>query len=83
MTAETGLPGKVVDALRRGDKIGAIKLLREQTGIGLKEAKDAVEAAGIEAPAKSPGEVRGSGAPWRWIILAALAVMVVYTFLPS
>ena len=27
-----------------GQKIAAIKLLREQTGLGLKEAKDAVEA---------------------------------------
>jgi len=30
--------------VRQGNKIGAIKLYREQTGIGLKEAKDAVEA---------------------------------------
>ena len=29
--------------LRRGNKIMAIKMYREQTGIGLKEAKDAVE----------------------------------------
>ncbi|MBI5563543.1 MAG: ribosomal protein L7/L12 [Chloroflexi bacterium] len=30
--------------LRNGQKINAIKLLREQTGLGLKEAKDAVDA---------------------------------------
>lgn len=30
-------------ALKRGDKIGAIKALREATGLGLKEAKDLVE----------------------------------------
>ncbi|MDP3858152.1 MAG: ribosomal protein L7/L12 [Stagnimonas sp.] len=30
-------------ALQRGDKIGAIKALREVTGLGLKEAKDLVE----------------------------------------
>ncbi len=30
--------------MRRGQKINAIKLLREQTNLGLKEAKDAVEA---------------------------------------
>ena len=40
MTAETGLPDKVVEALKRGNKVEAIKLLREQTGVGLKEAKD-------------------------------------------
>ena len=33
----------VTEALRRGAKIEAIKLYREQTGVGLKEAKDFVE----------------------------------------
>lgn len=33
----------IQEQLRRGNKIGAIKLYREQTGIGLKEAKDVVE----------------------------------------
>lgn len=36
--------GDIVAALRRGDKIGAIKQLREATGLGLKEAKDLAEA---------------------------------------
>ncbi len=34
---------EITDAIRRGDKIIAIKLWRERTGVGLKEAKDAVE----------------------------------------
>lgn len=36
--------------LQRGSKIEAIKIYRESTGVGLKEAKDAVEAieAGLE-----------------------------------
>lgn len=34
---------EVADALRRGDKIDAIRLLREATGMGLKEAKETVE----------------------------------------
>jgi hypothetical protein len=80
MTAETGLPDKVVDALRRGNKVEAIKLLREQTGVGLKEAKDAVDASGIEGPAKTPGEVSRRGKiPWL-ILLVALGFLV-YTFL--
>jgi ribosomal protein L7/L12 len=33
----------VVEALRRGEKINAIKLYRQSSGVGLKEAKDAVE----------------------------------------
>jgi len=34
---------RIVDALRRNNMIEAIKLYREQTGLGLKDAKDAVE----------------------------------------
>ena len=37
------LPGKVLDALLRGNSIEAIKLLRASTGFGLKEAKDAID----------------------------------------
>jgi ribosomal protein L7/L12 len=35
---------EITDAIRAGNKIQAIKLWRERTGVGLKEAKDAVEA---------------------------------------
>ncbi|QDU59287.1 hypothetical protein Pan216_01150 [Planctomycetes bacterium Pan216] len=45
---------EVLDLLREGRKIQAIKLVREHTGAGLKEAKEAVEAIaakhGIEPP---------------------------------
>jgi len=34
---------RIEDAMRRGRKIEAIKILREQTGLGLKEAKEHVE----------------------------------------
>ncbi|TMD48421.1 MAG: hypothetical protein E6I93_13480 [Chloroflexi bacterium] len=33
----------VVALLRQGNKIGAIKLYQEKMGVGLREAKDAVE----------------------------------------
>jgi len=39
---------EVLKLLRSGQKISAIKAYREQTGVGLKEAKDAVEAMGAE-----------------------------------
>ena len=35
---------EITDAIRSGNKITAIKLWRERTNVGLKEAKDAVEA---------------------------------------
>ena len=37
------LPETVVAALRKGQKIEAIKILRQESGIGLKEAKDSVD----------------------------------------
>jgi ribosomal protein L7/L12 len=43
MNSENLLPENVREALAKGQKIEAIKLLREATGIGLKEAKDIVE----------------------------------------
>jgi len=46
---------RIIAQLREGKKIGAIKLYREKTGEGLREAKDAVEEIarqnGIVAPA--------------------------------
>ena len=39
MSIETGLPDAVAAALRSGNKIEAIRLLRAQTGTGLKQAK--------------------------------------------
>lgn len=41
-TLQTGL-ADVIALLRRDQKISAIKLYREKTGVGLAEAKDAVE----------------------------------------
>ena len=37
------LPAAAVAALQRGNKIEAIKLVREERGLGLKEAKDLVD----------------------------------------
>lgn len=42
-TSFGGVSPEVRDLARRGRKIEAIKLHREQTGVGLKDAKDAVE----------------------------------------
>jgi ribosomal protein L7/L12 len=38
------LPTSFYEALQRGRTIEAIKIYREATGVGLKQAKDAVEA---------------------------------------
>ena len=38
------LPKEVIEVMKSGRKIEAIKLLRNETGLGLKEAKESVEA---------------------------------------
>jgi ribosomal protein L7/L12 len=42
-TGTEQMPPAAVAALHQGNKIEAIKFVRQQRGIGLKEAKDAVE----------------------------------------
>ena len=76
------LPPEALAALGRGDKIGAIKIVRAAHGIGLKEAKDAVEAHARDHPVAasqaSPGLVREtSGKPW-WIVVLIAAAVAVY-----
>jgi len=79
------LPADVESALRRGNKIEAIRLLRGHTGLGLKEAKDTIDAAAgklkIARDGYSPGEVRESS--WStWVIVIAIVIAAVaYYFL--
>ena len=79
------LPGNVTEALQRGNKIEAIKRLREQTGLGLKEAKDAVEMAATLHPQPddlSPGQVRSSGGGIWWAaVVLGLAFLLGYWLL--
>ena len=41
---DTSEPDPILRELWKGNKINAIKLYREQTGVGLKEAKDVIDA---------------------------------------
>ena len=43
--SDPALAPQVQDALRRGNKIEAIKIYRELTGVGLAEAKQAIDQA--------------------------------------
>jgi len=80
-TAASLLPDDVLDALRGGQRIEAIKRLREATGLGLKEAKDLVEAceAGVAgrpaaAATRTPAVVSGRGGSGIGTLLAIAAV---------
>jgi ribosomal protein L7/L12 len=78
----SALPPAVVAALHHGDKIEAIKLLRTETGLGLKEAKDAIERSPHDlraiASLPSPGEVPRSPAVVRWLLAVVVVALVVY-----
>jgi len=79
------LPSAVLAALHQGNKIEAIRLLRQATGLGLKEAKDAIDSfqsGDRTEPGKlSPGEVPKSGIGiWLVVALAALALLAYYFF---
>ena len=41
--AVSGVSAEVLDLVRQGRKINAIKVYREQTGVSLKEAKDVID----------------------------------------
>ena len=81
-TPLTELPADVAAAMQQGNKLEAIRLLREHTGIGLKEAKEAVESIGrrssAQAGAGSPGEVPRSGGRMGLVVAFIGAALLVY-----
>ncbi|MEO7392869.1 MAG: hypothetical protein ABIU58_11890 [Ramlibacter sp.] len=82
-TAPGTIPPSVADAMQKGNKLEAIGLLRQQAGLGLKEAREAIE---LQAHVRatpgglSPGQVPDSTVG-RWVtlgILLASAIALVY-----
>jgi len=87
IAAAAALPFSVASAMMQGNKLEAIRLLREQGGLGLEEAKATVEAYEREHPAadrhRAPGEVpRTSGAVWvvLIVVLAGLVLLARHLF---
>jgi hypothetical protein len=83
--ATSGLPEAAVAALRAGNKIEAIKIVRLQRGLNLKGAKDAVEAHLAAQPALAMQFASASaGGGRRGLLLllgiAALCVLVYVLF---
>jgi len=79
----TTLPPDAITALKQGDKTEAVKCVRAALGLGLKEAKVAVEAyarahAGELRRGTSPLVREPSGKPW-WILLLIAAGVAVYS----
>ncbi len=69
--SDRDLEDEVVSLLEQGQKIEAIKRYRERTGVGLKEAKDAVE-----RMAERRGLVLSQGAGCFGVVLLALMSLV-------
>ncbi len=74
-SSKPALPSEVIEAIEHGNKIEAIKLLRESTGLGLKEAKDIIDAYEDSRPAGSQAMRRGDTTNGGIIIVIVLAVL--------
>ncbi len=59
MNENAELPDRVLTTLRQGRKIEAIKLLREQEGLGLKEAKERIDSYAAAHPESLPRRKQG------------------------
>jgi ribosomal protein L7/L12 len=84
--AHAGQQGGVMEALQAGNKIEAIKRMRENTGMGLKEAKEAVDAlegnfSVEQRPGLAPGEVPPSRSNFTWWVLGVAAVLIAWFLL--
>ncbi len=53
-SAQSEQEDQITALLRRGDKIGAIKLYRQMTGAGLKDSKDAIDRRAQRLPQRDP-----------------------------
>jgi len=78
---ERPLPAAAIAALDNGNKIEAIKIVRQEWGTDLRDSKDAVEAYAKGRPdLMAASQQAGSRAKaWLWFVaLVALAVAVYY-----
>ena len=71
MNETPNLPAEVVNAIHAGRKIEAIKLLREARGLGLKDAKHAVDAYIRKNPSAQQPRSSGGGL----VIIVAIVLL--------
>lgn len=76
---------RVIAAIDAGHKIEAIKILREETGLGLSEAKDAVDSLARAKRGESGGapgmtEEGGAGGMIKMIVAIAVILGVYFYF---
>ncbi len=80
-------PAEAIAAISNGNKIEAIKIVREAWGVDLKDAKDAVEAYVKTQPALAATLQEASSKSQRgcitWVLVLALVGALAYYFLRS
>jgi hypothetical protein len=77
------LPEAAVAALRNDGKIAAIKIIREHTGLGLKEAKDQLEAYIAAHPELQPPPYGSKERSlFGWLFAVVLALIAIWYFWP-
>ena len=78
MNEDIELSDKVIAALEANRKIEAIKVLRKEKNLGLKEAKDVVDAYIADNPRLAQGRPGGSGPGLVPLLLAAAVTAALY-----
>lgn len=77
-------PSSAISAMENGNKLEAIKIVREETNLGLKEAKELVELYAKQNPAiKSQSELRQSAnlQGLKWLIISIVIIGLTYYYL--
>jgi hypothetical protein len=79
------LPADVIAAIERGEKIEAIKLLRQHLGMSLAEAKDAVDARYAEHSSRprrtAAGKEGGLKRVMMFVVIGPALLLLIYWFL--
>ena len=74
-------PAAAIAALTKGHKIEAIKIVRQEWSLGLKEAKDAVETYVKTRPdLTSQFQEAGNNRLWLWLLVLLTAILLFYRF---
>ena len=74
-------PAAAIEALTKGHKIEAIKIVRQEWSLGLKEAKDAVETYVKTRPdLTSQFQEAGNNRLWLWLLVVLTAILLFYRF---
>lgn len=82
MAEEEKLSATVMEAVRAGRKIEAIKRLRAERGLGLKEAKHIVDREFDAYRSVNPNAaLQQDSGPWPLIFVVALIASAIYFFL--